>query len=68
MTQMIPGTYQFDPEAFGDKAIILRIDGSAKPETIRTDNHLISVPGGKTLFDPSLPHWNGKRPDLKWPE
>lgn len=67
MAPMIPGTYQFDAVPFGDKAVILRIDGSAASATIRTDNHLISVPGG-TLFDPSLPIWNGKPPDLKWPE
>jgi len=68
VTPMIPGTWTFDPDIFGDKACILRIDGSAKTETIRTDNHKISVQGGKTLFDPSLPHWGGKRPDLKWQE
>jgi len=67
MTPMIPGTDQFDTEAFGDKAIVLRIDGSAKPETIRTDNHKVAVPGG-TLFDSSLPLWHGKTPDIKWPE
>ena len=68
MTPMIPGTYQFDPKAFGEKAVILRIDGSAKPETIRTDNRKVSVQGGRTLFDPSMSYWNGKKPDLKWPE
>ena len=68
MTPMIPGTYQFDPKAFGEKAVILRIDGSAKPETIRTDNRLVSIQGGKTLFDPGMSYWNGKKPDLKWPE
>jgi len=67
MTPMIPGTHQFDPAPFGRKAVILRIDGSAKAATIRTDNHEVAVPGG-TLFDPSLPHWGGKRPDLKCPE
>jgi hypothetical protein len=68
MTPMIPGTYQFDSSAFGDKAIILRIDGSAKSETIRFDTKEVSIQGGRTLFDTRLPHWHGKRPDLKWPE
>jgi hypothetical protein len=68
MTPMIPGTFSFDPDAFGRKAVVLRIDGSAKAETIRTGDLKVAVPGGKTLFDPSLPHWGGKRPDLKWQE
>jgi hypothetical protein len=67
MTPMIPGTYCFDPDAFGDKAIILRIDGSARSEVIRTDTREIAVPGG-TLFDLRQPYWHGKKPDLKWPE
>ena len=67
MTPMIPGTNQFDPAAFEGKAVVLRIDGSAKAEVIRTDDHKAAVPGG-TLFDPSSPIWNGKPPDLKWPE
>jgi hypothetical protein len=68
MTPMIAGTEKFDPNVFGDKAIVLRIDGSAMAETIRTDNSKVSVMGGKTLFDPGMPYWNGKAPDLKWPE
>jgi len=68
MTPMIPGTFSFDPGAFGDKAVVLRIDGSARAETIRTGDHKVAIPGGKTLFDPTLPHWHGKAPDLKWPE
>ena len=70
MTPMIPGTFCFDSttKAFGNKAVVLRIDGSAKAETIRTDTSEVAVSGGKTLFDPSLPCWHGKRPDLKWPE
>lgn len=67
MTPMIPGTDQFDPEPFEDKAVVLRVDGSAKAEVIRTDNHKVAVPGG-TLLDPSQPYWGGKAPDLKWPE
>jgi len=68
MTPMLPGTEQFDPDVFGDKAVILRIDGSAKPETIRTDNRKVSVQGGRTLFEPGMWYWNGKKPDLKWAE
>jgi hypothetical protein len=68
MTPMIAGTDEFDPNVFGDKAIVLRIDGSVMAETIRTDNSKVSIRGGKTLLDPSLPYWRGKAPDLKWPE
>ncbi|MEK7951241.1 hypothetical protein [Luteolibacter soli] len=68
MTPMIRGSYQFDPNVFAEKAVILRIDGSAKPETIRSSDRKVVIGGGKTLFDPSLPHWHGRRPDLKWPE
>ena len=67
VTPMIPGTHQFDPAPFDDWAVVLRIDGSAKREVIRTDNHKVAVPGG-TLFDTSQPCWHGKAPDLKWPE
>lgn len=69
MTPMISGTYQFDTATkFGEKAVILRIDGSAKPETIRTDTKEVSLLGGRTLFQPTAPYWHGKKPDLKWAE
>jgi hypothetical protein len=70
ITPMIPGTFRLDSKAkdFGEKAVVLRIDGSAKSETIKASTGEVLIPGGKTLFDPSLPHWHGKRPDLKWPE
>jgi hypothetical protein len=68
VTSMIPGSVGFDLDAFNGKALLLRIDGSAKSEVIRTDNHKVAVSGSKTLFDSSLPHWHGKAPDLKWPE
>jgi len=70
MTPMIPGTFRFDSKVkgYGGKAIVLRIDGSAKAETINTSTGEAMIQGGKTLFDPSLPHWHGKTPDLKWPE
>ena len=68
MTPMIAGTYQFDPAAFGNKAVVLRIDGSAKPEIINSTTREVVIPGGTTLFDPSQPCWHGKTPELKWPE
>ncbi|MDB6080040.1 MAG: hypothetical protein JWO82_3787 [Akkermansiaceae bacterium] len=66
MTPMIPGTTRFDPKPFDGKAVILRIDGSAKAMPI-DDSGRIMVEG-KDLFDPSNPLWEGKAPDIKWPE
>ena len=70
MTPMVPGTLRFDSTArdFGDKAVVLRIDGSAKAEAIKTSTGEVLMPGGKTLFDPTSPHWHGKAPNLKLPE
>jgi len=67
MGKVITGTTQFDPAPYGEKAVMLRIDGSARPETIRTDTNEVIL-GGKNLFDPSQPYWHGKAPDLKHPE
>jgi hypothetical protein len=66
MTPMIPGTFQFDPKPFGNKTVVLRIDGSARPEVI--DKHGNVMINGMNLFDPRQPYWHGKAPDLKWPE
>lgn len=35
--------WEFDPEAFGEKAIVLRLDSSATAETIRTDNRYVNI-------------------------
>ena len=64
---LIPGTVQFDPKPFDGNAIVVFVDGSAKSMTIRQDNGLVWVPGGKWLFDPDAPYWKGKAPELKYP-
>lgn len=64
---LVPGTHRFDPKPFGGKAIVLRLDGSATPMTIREDNGLVSIGGGKTFFDADAPHWHGKTPEIKYP-
>ncbi|MCW1924933.1 hypothetical protein OKA05_20390 [Luteolibacter arcticus] len=64
---LIPGTFQFDPKPFDGRAVVLKMDGSTTTMTIREDNGLVSIRGGKTLFDPSAPYWNGKMPDVKYP-
>jgi len=65
MAPMISGTSSFDPKPYGDKAVMLRIDGSVKPESIDPSGEVMIR--GKNLFDPSQPYWKAK-PDLKWPE
>jgi len=66
MASMIPGTTRFDPVPYDNRAVVLRIDGSAKPESLGKDGH-INI-HGKDPLDPSMPCWNGKAPDIKWPE
>jgi hypothetical protein len=63
---VVPGTWKFDPKPFDGKAVVLRIDGSAKAEPI--DKHGNVMIGGMNLFDPRQPYWHGKAPDIKWPE
>ena len=66
MAPVIPGTWKFDPKPFGGMAVVLRIDGSAKPETIDKNGDVMI--DGMNLFDPRQPYWRGKTPDIKWPE
>jgi hypothetical protein len=63
---LIPGTFQFDRKAFDGHAIVISVDGSAKPMTIRQDNGLVMIPGA-TLFHPAAPYWKGKAPEVKYP-
>ena len=63
---LIPGTTRFDPKPFGGKAIILRVDSSARFEPIDRSGHVMIR--GMDLFDPRQPFWKGKMPDIKWPE
>jgi len=66
MVPVIPGTWKFDPKPFKGKAVVLRIDGSAKAEPIDKNGDVMI--GGMNLFDPRQPYWRGKAPDIKWPE
>jgi hypothetical protein len=63
---LIPGTSQFDPNAFDGHAVVIFVDGTAKIIPIRQDTGLVMI-RGKMLFDPSAPYWNGKVPDVKYP-
>jgi hypothetical protein len=66
MAPVIPGTWKFDPKPFGGKAVVLRLDGSAKAEPIDKSGNVMI--GGMNIFDPRQPYWRGKTPDIKWPE
>jgi hypothetical protein len=66
MALMIPGTTRFDPVPYDNRAVVLRVDGSAAAHALGKDGH-INIYGNDAL-DSSMPCWNGKAPDLKWPE
>ena len=66
VSPLIPGTTRFDPKPFGGKAVILRLDNSAKAETIDSSGRVMI--GGMDIFDPRQPWWGGKTPDIKWQE
>jgi len=70
VTPLIKGNsnWEFDAEPYGDKAVVLRIDGSAKAETIRTDNHYIAVPGGFLQSQGEKSVWGDVNPVLRIPQ
>lgn len=59
--------WEFDPEPYDAKAVVLRIDGSARSETIRTDNRFISVPGGFIQTNGADTVWEDITPVLRAP-
>ena len=67
---LIPGQREFDyklsKKYFDGKAVILRVDGSVTSLPIDKSGKVYLY--GKDLFDPSQPFWQGKAPDVKWPE
>jgi prepilin-type N-terminal cleavage/methylation domain-containing protein len=60
--------WEFDPEPYEDKAVVLRIDGSAKAEVIRTDNHFVAVPGGFLQSQGEKSVWDDINPVLRAPQ
>lgn len=66
LAPLVPGKLQFDPVPFGGKAVVLRMDGSVKTETITPEGNVMV--DGKSLFDPAQPFWKGKVPKVAWPE
>jgi len=67
---LVPGRmifdYKFAKKTTLGNAVILRIDGSVI--TLPVDKTGKVFIDGKDLFDPTQPFWNGKVPDVKWPE
>ena len=66
VSPLIPGTTRFDPRPFDGKAVILRLDNSARAESIDSSGRVMI--GGMDIFDPRQPWWGGKAPDIKWQE
>lgn len=64
---LIPGTNRFDPKPFDGKAIALRIDGSVSIYQINKNGDAM-IGGGESLLDPNNKLWNGKAPDIRYPE
>jgi hypothetical protein len=63
---LIPGTTRFDCEPFNGKAIVVRVDNSISSFRIGKEGRVMI--DGMDLFDPRQPYWQGKAPDIKWPE
>ena len=67
---LIPGERKFDynlaKRSTNGMAVILRIDNTVT--TLPIDKSGMVFINGKDIFDPTQPFWNGKVPDVKWPE
>ena len=66
MAGVIPGTWNFDPKADKKRAAVLFRDGTVHRFPIDKDGNVML--NGMNFFDPRQPHWQGKVPDIKWPE
>lgn len=63
---LVPGTTKFDPRPFGGKAIILRIDCSVQTLPIEDDGRVLWK--GIELLSKDHPVWDGKVPDIRYPD
>lgn len=63
---MIPGTDRFDPNPFGGKAVVLRLDGSVTSLSLDKDGHVFI--GGRNMMDTHHPIWDGYAPVIAWPD
>lgn len=61
-------TGEFDPDPYGGKAVVLKMDNSVTSIQIRTNDRKISLGGGRTLLDnPEGSIWGSATPVLKAP-
>lgn len=64
------GALVFDHELcakhYDGNAVVLRADTTVTLLPVNESGHVHL--NGKDLFDPTQPFWNGKAPDVKWPE
>ena len=63
---VIPGTTKFDPKPFHGNALFLRGDNSVISLKIRKDGR--AYIGGIDPLSPENPIWDGKAPDIRYPE
>jgi hypothetical protein len=63
---VIPGTKRFDPKPFKGNAVFLRIDNSVVSMKIRKDGQVRA--GGIDILSAENPIWDGKAPDIRYPE
>lgn len=63
---VIPGTKLFDPKPFKGKAVFLRPDNSVTSMTIGKDGKVLQ--DGIDILSAENPIWDGKAPDIRYPE
>jgi len=63
----LPGTTSFDKNLWDGKVVLLRIDGSAKPEPLSRAGIILDE-DGKNLLTTDSKVWTGATPDLRQPD
>ncbi len=67
---LVAGKYLFDyklcKKEYGGTAIVLSLDNTVSFYPVDQSGRVFI--NGKDIFDPSQPFWQGKAPDVKWPE
>lgn len=66
LVPLVAGQLKFDPLPLGGKAAILMADNSVKVFPISATGDVLI--NGKSVFDPTQPFWNGKKPEVVWPK
>jgi len=63
---ILPGTRSLNRKIYDDKAIVLKLDGSAAQVRISPSGKIII--DGMDMLDPKHPIWDGKPFTVKWPK